>query len=201
MLYSFEVKSEISKLLACLLSPPDREITDALNSNYIFERLSDFFLDNQVRLYFLRDRNFSEEELSDDYYYSFFEKKVSLIESFYKPWTEDRECRSVMAGEKGLLMGDHALHMKALYEMYNLEISFDISTQPDHLVFELDFLSFLYTNYSKREALQFITDHLDWTSDLYSESRKAGISEFYGEVIGTVDFFVENEKAGLDAYN
>ncbi|HSR13585.1 MAG TPA: molecular chaperone TorD family protein, partial [Thermodesulfobacteriota bacterium] len=125
------------------------------------------------------------------------EVQVPLNESCYKPWTQDPECRLSFAGEKGLMMGDPALHMKAIFEECGLEIPDECRAAPDHLALQLDFLSLLYAKAGDREIRRFIGDHLDWVPDLKAEMAPFHPHVFYGDGIEALDFFLNEERRRL----
>ena len=50
------------------------------------------------------------------------EERISLVESFYKPWTQDPHCSLPFAKEKGFLMGDSAIHLSTLFQHCGLEV-------------------------------------------------------------------------------
>lgn len=69
------------------------------------------------------------------------EESICLVESFYKPWTRDAHCPLPFASERGLLMGDSAIHLLAIYQQCGLEVSEEFKGYPDHIVMKLEFLS------------------------------------------------------------
>jgi TorA maturation chaperone TorD len=193
--------------LASLFSPPDQELVlqvqqGALHS--FFEKylkswekgeglLKGFLIEGEVEdlLNILKneyDRLFSE--ISG--------KGISLVESFYKPWTEDLHCPLPFASERGLLMGDSALHLSAVYRQCGLEVAEEMSSMPDHLVVELEFLSYLYRWTSHREVKRFIEDHLDWVPLLKEELKRVHPHPFYASAIEVLDIFIYLEKNHLE---
>ncbi len=191
-------RSEVCKTLSCLLSPPDQELYDALISGEIYQVLYNFFSDNMDLKPFQVENNtyFDMEELPYLYYHTFDNpglQKLQLVESVYKPWTMDPECSLAIAKEKGFILGDPALHMLELYKYFGLELPEEFQTQPDHLALELEFLAFLYENYSDKELNLFITDHLDWIPDLIEESHKLDIPYFYNVALCAVEQFIKSE--------
>ena len=79
----------------------------------------------QRDLHELTDREESLPALQEEYARLFgpWDEKISLVESTYKPWTGDKQCGMVFAASKGLVMGDHALHMLELYRQSSLEVA------------------------------------------------------------------------------
>jgi TorA maturation chaperone TorD len=106
-------------------------------------------------------------------------EKISLVESTYKPWTSDPNCPLGFSQEKGLLMGDCALHIRDIFQALNLSVPPDFQGTPDHLVLELELLSYLYRFAPEEQVRRFIEDHLDWVPNLRDEiQRRDGF--FYG---------------------
>ncbi|MEW6333686.1 MAG: molecular chaperone TorD family protein, partial [Thermodesulfobacteriota bacterium] len=120
-------------------------------------------------------------------------EKISLVESTYKRWTGDEECQMVFAASKGLIMGDHALHMQELYRRSSLEIPAEYRSMPDHLVLELEFLALLY-RHAPDEAIEgFIGDHLDWIPELREKVEKAEPHPFYENAVALLHLFLQHE--------
>jgi TorA maturation chaperone TorD len=126
------------------------------------------------------------------------EKSVSLIESPYKPWTQDGQCHLSFAREKGLLMGDPALHMAHIFRHSGLEVPKPFHACPDHLVLELEFLSVLYGNATDREVKQFIQDHLDWVPRMKRDLNQLCPHPFYRSAAELLDGFLRHEKDRLE---
>ena len=121
------------------------------------------------------------------------EEKISLVESTYKPWTDDKECKMVFAASKGLIMGDHALHMQELYRQASLEIPEEYRSRPDHLVLELEFLALMY-RFAPDEAIErFIGDHLDWIPELKAAMENAKAHPFYANAVELLHLFLQKE--------
>lgn len=127
-------------------------------------------------------------------------EKISLVESTYKPWTEDKGCGMVFAASKGLFMGDCALHMRAIYRQLSLEVPEAFGSMPDHLVLELEFLGLLYRSGSVEQIERFIGDHLDWIPELKAALEKADPHPFYRDAVEIIDLFLKQEvkKEGYD---
>ena len=126
------------------------------------------------------------------------EESVSLIESSYKPWTNDPRCPLPFASETGLLMGDPALHLLEVYRQCDLEVTEEFRSSPDHLALELEFLSYLYNWTTDREIKRFIEDHLDWVPLLKTELERLHPHSFYVTAIDVLDFFLNKEKQRLE---
>ncbi len=122
------------------------------------------------------------------------EEGISLVESSYKPWTLDPRCTLPFAPERGLLMGDSALHLLEIFSQCGLEVSDDKRGTPDHLAVELDFLSTLYRRATDREVEQFIQDHLDWIPLLKEEIERSDPHPFYRSALEVLDLFLGQER-------
>lgn len=194
-------------MMASLFAPPDREITREV----IEGRVSSFFkkhieawggdegllkgltLDGHPEIIF--------EDLTAEYHRLFGDgegEKISLIESYYKPWTQDVFCSLPFAKEKGYLMGDSALHLLTLYRHCGLEVSELFKEMPDHLVLELEFLSFLYQRGGSQEIKKVIEDHFDWIPLLKEECKKVQAHPFYLTLIEILQLFIRFEKERLE---
>jgi TorA maturation chaperone TorD len=121
-------------------------------------------------------------------------QKISLVESTYKPWTGDSGSVLAFAGEKGLLMGDAALHMREMFRQFSLEVPEEFRSTPDHLVLELEFLSLLYHCANPKQVQMFIKDHLDWIPDLKDRLDRAQPHPFYRNAIELINLFLFHER-------
>ncbi|MGA2518453.1 MAG: molecular chaperone TorD family protein [Thermodesulfobacteriota bacterium] len=126
------------------------------------------------------------------------EESISLVESFYKPWTRDARCPLPFASERGLLMGDSAIHLLAIYQQCGLEVSEEFKGRPDHIVMELEFLSYLYERATDGDVKTFIEDHLDWVPLLEEEFRRFHAHPFYLSALEVLDFFLNRERERLE---
>lgn len=88
------------------------------------------------------------------------------VESIYKKWTNDPECKLPIAGEKGYLMGDPAIDMIKRYQTDGIVIPEKYSSMPDHITLELEYMAFLFINGGINEQEEFLTSHLDWVGKL-----------------------------------
>ena len=194
------VWSDIASLLARLISRPDEELIDALNLGELFQTLASALDADDIDLRFLRDEHHTLETLTELYNAGTAPVRplaLLLVESLYKSWTDDAETFPTMTGEKGLLMGDPALHMLELYRCLGFEIPGEFSVQPDHLVLELEFLSALYEHGNDALVYQFMKDHLDWIPDLLAQCTASGIATFYCSVLQIIAFFIKKERSRL----
>ncbi|MGQ9638505.1 MAG: TorD/DmsD family molecular chaperone [Thermodesulfobacteriota bacterium] len=139
--------------------------------------------------------------LEEEYYRlfsDFGDKKISLVESYYKPWTIDPYCLLSFAQEKGFLMGDSAIHMLTLFNYYGLEIDRSFQGMPDHIVIELEFLSYLYKNKDEAALKSFIRDHLDWISLVTAKVKNSNPHPFYLSSLEILNIFLDKERKRLE---
>jgi TorA maturation chaperone TorD len=122
------------------------------------------------------------------------EEKVSLVESTHKSWTGDRKCPLAFAGERGLLLGDSALHMLDIFGALSWQIPEPMKSTPDHLVLELEFLSWLYRAGIEIQIQRFVADHLDWISSLKEQLEASGTHVFYRKAVALLDLFLRKER-------
>ena len=195
-------KERFCAFAAALLTPPDATLVDDLQQDELHARLDAYIQawGGDVRLL----SAFSGEPSSDgflsalqrEYIRLFVEREganISLVESTYKPWTNDRECGMVFAASKGLLMGDCAVHMLDIYRQLSLEVPEEFRSMPDHLVLELEFLALLYQSASNQQIERFIEDHLDWIPELKEEIDKTSAHPFYRNSIELIHLFLQSE--------
>lgn len=200
-------KETISQLMASLFCLPDQEMTKRIH-----ERSLHSFLQRYVRSCgedtgllngFLMegDPEILLKDLGEEYSRLFSElneEGISLVESFYKPWTLDPHCTLPFASERGFLMGDSAVHLLEIYRQCGLEAADEWKGAPDHLVLELEFLSYLYGCASDLEVKQFIKDHLDWIPLLKEEIERSDPHPFYRSALEVLDLFLGQERKRLE---
>ncbi|MDR7867553.1 MAG: molecular chaperone TorD family protein [Sporomusaceae bacterium] len=126
------------------------------------------------------------------------ERRVVPVESVYRQWTADSSAQVPFAKEKGYLMSDAALHMKALYEKYGLELPPDFGATPDHLGLELEFAAFLLANETAERQAIFWREHLDWVDELSAEAEKTGIPLFYRQVLRVIAVFLRADRKSYE---
>lgn len=139
--------------------------------------------------------------LTRSYYNSFFypsDNRVVPVESIYRQWTFDETAEVPFAKEKGYLMSDAALHMKALYSQMGLVIPEEYQSSPDHLCLELEFAALLLEQDKLDWYRTFLTDHLTWVEELHHEAITNQIDPFYRDVIAIIKEFIawEQKKIG-----
>jgi TorA maturation chaperone TorD len=196
------------EMLICLFSPPEREMAEQVHRGSIhsfFHHYLQIWGENANILEgFLAKRGPEVffRNLKDEYGRLFSSEagseKISLVESVYKPWTQDPHCPLPFATEKGLLMGDSALHVMALYKRCGLEMEGEYRGMPDHLAMELEFLSFLYQRATDKEIKRFIEDHLDWISLLREKFKEFHSHPFYRSALEVLLLFLRKEKERLE---
>ena len=201
-------KERFLEILACLFSPPDRETVELVRQGNIHSFFHHYFQiwgeDTSILKGFLMegDREGMLRNLKEEHNHLFTAEtgkgKISLVESFYKPWTQDPHCPLPFATEKGLLMGDSALHLLALYKQCGLGVEGEYQGMPDHVVTELEFLSFLYTRATDKEIRRFIEDHLDWVTLLREKFKEFPSYLFYRSTLEVLLLFLRKEKERLE---
>jgi TorA maturation chaperone TorD len=93
------------------------------------------------------------------------------VESVYKRWSNDPECKLPMAGEKGYLMGDPAMDMIKRYQARDIVIPDKYSSMPDHIALEMEYMAFLCINGDIEEQMEFLGSHLNWIDELAKEIK------------------------------
>jgi TorA maturation chaperone TorD len=202
-----EEKESFYRTLALLFSPPDQGLAEQVRGGFFHSFFLPYVLssgqDPNVLKGFLweGEAGIFYDEMRREYDRLFSGLKVegiSLVESFYKPWTLDPQCPLPFAFEKGLMMGDSALHLSAIYDQCCLEISDEFKGCPDHLIIELDFLAHLYRWAGDGEIKPFIKDHLDWIPLLREEVCRLDPHPFYRSLLDVLTLFLETERKRLE---
>ncbi len=200
-------KESFCGVLATLFHVPDEELVKQIRQRTLysfFERhilsrgevedlLKGFLIEGEVENLL--------EELKAEYnrlFSGLCEESISLVESFYKPWTGDARCPLPFASETGLLMGDSAVHLIAIYQQCGLEVSEEFKGCPDHIVMELEFLSYLYERATDIEVKTFIEDHLDWVSLLKEKFGRLHAHPFYFSALEVLHLFLNRERERLE---
>ena len=200
-------RENICLLLACLFSPPEQEIIKQIHQGTLYS----FFV-KYIQTWgggkgllrgFLMKGEFenSLRDLGGEYdrlFSGLSGESISLAESFYKPWTLDPHCTLSFASERGFLMGDSALHLLEILRRCGLEVADELRGVPDHLVVELEFLSYLYRCATDLEVKQFNKDHLDWIPLLKEEIKRSDPHPFYRSALEVLDLFLGSERERLE---
>jgi TorA maturation chaperone TorD len=200
-------KAFFCQILSSLFCPPDQGTMEELDQN----RLYTFFKNvvqslggkGEILKGFLAQSSpqISLKDLKGEYHRLFSDtgtERISLVESFYKPWTLDPHCSLPFAKEKGFLMGDSAIHLSAIFQQCEIEVAKPFKGMPDHVIIELEFLSCLYQEAGDEEIKGFIKDHLDWIPFLKENVEKAHAHPFYISLIEILDLFINQEKGRLE---
>ena len=109
--------------------------------------------------------------------------RVLPVESVYRRWTSDASAEVPFAAEKGLLLSDHALHMKDLYQTFGITIPEEYESMPDHLCLELEFAALLLEHDAETKYGVFIAEHLNWLADLVAEAEQKELPDYYLQLI------------------
>lgn len=202
-----EEKERFCDLLASLFYPPDPELVKQIRQRTLrsfFEK----YIESQggekdLLKGFLEERGSENllEDLRDEYnrlFSGLSRDSISLVESFYKPWTQDPHCPLPFASKRGLLMGDSALHLLEIYHHCGLEVSEEFKGSPDHISMELEFLSYLYRWATDIEIKMFIEDHLDWIPLLKEEFNRCHPHPFYVSALEVLALFLNRERERLE---
>jgi len=196
-------KAFFCQILSSLFCPPDQGMVEQLSQGHLHAFFKSYvqswegeigslkgFLTQSPPQILLRD-------LKEEYHRLFSDtgdERISLVESFYKPWTQDPHCSLPFAKGKGFLMGDSAVHLSTLFQHCGLKIAEPFKGMPDHIIIELEFLSYLYQEAGDVEIKRFIKDHLDWIPFLKESVEKARAHPFYISLIEILDLFINQEK-------
>jgi TorA maturation chaperone TorD len=200
-------KAFFCQILSSLFCPPDQGMVEQLNQGHLqaffksyvqswageIEILKGFLTQSPPQI-LLRDLKEEHHRLFSDT----GKERISLVESFYKPWTQDPHCSLPFAKEKGFLMGDSAIHLSTIFQHCGLEVAGPFKGMPDHILIELEFLSYLYREAGDVEIERFIKDHLDWIPFLKESFEKARAHPFYISLIEILDLFINQEKGRLE---
>jgi TorA maturation chaperone TorD len=200
-------KETISRIMASLFYPPDQETVKQIHEGSLHSFLQRYVRscggDSGLLNGFLMegDPGILLKDLGEEYSRLFSElneEGISLVESFYKPWTLDPHCTLPFASQRGFLMGDSALHLLEIYRQCGLEAADEWKGAPDHLVLELEFLSTLYRRATDLEVNQFMKDHLDWIPLLKEEIERSRPHPFYRSALEVLDLFLGQERKRLE---
>jgi TorA maturation chaperone TorD len=197
-----EEKELFCAIAASLIAPPDGALLDDLEQEELRtligecghrgggeRQLPPLFVKEASREEFLAVLQVEYERLFGQWE----GERISLVESTYKPWTTNTDCGMVFAASTGLVMGDSALHMRAIYRQVSLEVPEGFRSMPDHLALELEFLALLYRSGSVEQIERFIGDHLGWIPELKAVLEKANPHPFYKNAVEIIDQFLQQE--------
>jgi TorA maturation chaperone TorD len=196
-------KENFCRLMVCLLSPPDRDIIPLIGEGTLhalmLECLRSWGGEEKLLDGFVWDSDPGAllKSLEEAYRRLFLEitgECIPMVESCYKPWSRDVTCTLPFASEKGYLMGDPALHLRAVFQGARMTIDEAFTGCPDHLIIELEFLAHLYRGAGESEIQTFIRDHLDWIPLLKDKIRPSRPHPFYISVLEILGLFLKEER-------
>jgi TorA maturation chaperone TorD len=196
-----------SKIMSSLFAPPDHEMMEQVAQGKLYsylrntisswggdmERLRGFHTKASPEILLMNLKEEYDRLFSDT-----GAERISLVESFYKPWTRDPHCTLPFATDKGFLMGDSAIHLSMIYGECGLEPEPTFKGMPDHLVIELEFLSYLYQGGDNKVIRTFIENHLDWIPLLKKELDRSHPHPFYVSASEILDLFLKKEVERLE---
>ena len=196
-------KEQFCRWAASVFAPPDEQLAGAICREAVSSQGEDFGRSEAGGAFLGLSAHTAQSPedllrlLKREYERLFTDRqgeKISLVESTYKPWTQDPDCGLAFAGATGLLRGDSALHMEDLFQRLSLEVPEEFRSTPDHLALELEFLSLLYGWGHKEYGRMFVEDHLDWIGDLKDRVAQANPHPFYRQAIEMIHLFLLSEK-------
>jgi TorA maturation chaperone TorD len=204
-------REDFCGFLAALFSPPDREGIEEGRAHIPFLKAAAYSCGGDrgilAGLDLQGDADALTEEMRKEYDGFFSTERgeegggVPLVESCYKPWTQDPRCPLSFASERGLLMGDPAAHLLDVYRRFGLEVVEEFRAVPDHLVMELEFMAYLYRWGTEAQISTFVRDHLDWIPSLREELKKGHPHPFYRSLVEILDLFLRAERRRLENGN
>lgn len=118
---------------------------------------------------------------------------VVPVESIYKKWSGETECRLTIATVEGYIMGDPAVDMLRKYRQAGIETPLEYAAAPDHISLELEYMALLCKLASSELQRDFLMQHLDWVEELRSEICTLSRSNFYKTVANATAAFVKQE--------
>ncbi len=200
-------KERFCQVLAFLFYPPDQELIKQILQGTLYSYFWKYIESQGEEKYLLKgflkteDSANLHEELRAEYdrlFSGLNQDSTSLAESYYKSWTVDPHCPLPFASERGLLMGDSALHLLEIYNRCRLDISKEFSGCPDHIALEMEFLSYLYRWATDVEIKMFISDHLNWIPLLKEEVNRRDPHPFYVSALEVLALFIGRESQTLE---
>jgi TorA maturation chaperone TorD len=195
------------QIMSSLFAPLDQEMIEQVAQGKLFSYLKNYISSWGGDMEMLRGFHAKASpeinlmNLKEEYDRLFSDigaERISLAESFYKPWTMDPRCTLSFATDKGFLMGDSAIHLSAIYGECGLELEPSFKGMPDHLVIELEFLSYLYQGGDNKVIRTFIKNHLDWIPSLKKELDRSHPHPFYASALEILDLFLQKEIERLE---
>ncbi|MBI3593215.1 MAG: molecular chaperone TorD family protein [Nitrospirae bacterium] len=121
------------------------------------------------------------------------------VESVYKQWSNDPECKLPISGEKGYMMGDPAIDMIKRYQAHGIVIPDKYSSMPDHIALELEYMSFLCRNADIKNQREFVSSRLNWADELTRDIRNLSGNTFYSLCAKITAFIISRSKVELSS--
>lgn len=186
---------EVILLLADFYKYPSKSLFYALQSGEVEQELNKHLANSLKKdkkvVFGKKFSSFSEmKDLYNRCFLGPLEPVAPPIESLYKEWTTDPTAETPIARQKGYLYGDSAIHLKYLYEQYEIEIPCEYANIPDHLTLLLEFLALLI-QYNQTDLIQqYIHDHFDWLKSFTQKLKEIDGSEPYVFITNLVDEIV-----------
>lgn len=151
-------------------------------ARFFQERLTDLGLEAALAEGLSMSGEGVHQKLHDEYrslFLGHLPPYITPVESVYKKWTSDPGCQLPMASEKGYFMGDAAVDMMKRYQAEGMVIPDALSSMPDHLALELEYMAFLLINKDEDTRRAFLASHFDWVDDLVCDMENADKGRFY----------------------
>ena len=198
-----EAIEEIYLILAEFYKFPTEEFYQEIIAGGIDQRLQELWRLAGYRSYEVELTKYVDQfpEMKQSYMQCFMgvtKPYAPPVESVYKVWTTDPSAELSIASSKGYFMGDAALHIRYLFEQFQISIPEEYKNMPDHLTLLLEFLSYLLREDRKEFAKQFIIDHFDWLDEFMQELKQLEQSSLFVEVTALVKLAVEDELKQLE---
>ncbi len=198
-------KEAFCTFMASLFSPPDENFLELIRKGE-----ASFFLEDYVRLWGGRPDLLSEfspqcapqtflQTLKTEYRRLFPSQaggKTSLARSIQRYWAEE-SFSSPLARRNEFLQRDSALHLTALFRQVSGRFPRSAGGTADHLVVELEFLSFLYQVGTDDQVRKFLQNHLEGIPELGEEFIRSNAHLFYQNALEILNLFLKTERKRL----
>jgi len=179
-----EPKEALFLTLAEFYKHPDEGFYNELKSGSLFKQIDGYIKEAgftcckyQWPTYFMDFQSFKQEFVRC--FVGLNEASAIPVESIYKKWTNDESAQTIIAGQKGYLMGDAAVHIHYLLEKFQITIPPQFQQKPDHLTILLELLCFFMDNIGAEEVYQFLSEHFDWLPEFYDKLNKIKADEVF----------------------
>lgn len=199
-------RSAVYAMFSTLLQRPDRpthkEVLEG-KPGEIWAQLSDILKNGaqlpEIPVSWESEAFVSYEEWRDIYNKAMppVRPRLQAIESVHKIWSSDPSCEMPFANQKGLLQGDAAHHLYALYKEIGFEVPHTFADCPDHLVLELEFMGLLVEDADSAAQRIFLEQHLDWVPALILDAQSKKTPELYIDLLSWIERFLELERSVL----